>query len=225
MSITEGPISECYDNGRQTIFRYITGIFLQGLVDDTYQMFSAQLPGQSQTILFRPTPDAGQCVRRQLKLVPTVGEQIVRTNSIQFSPMSVDGPPEVEIPLDEDTLQYRFVGDMNEEGDETLVVGVQFLVGGSVKHGQRFRRPLKLAGMEQMDHDVSRISVMMLQVIGVPANDGKQQNILLGDISNSGICACPSCRCMRVDFGKWSRRLLKHCEKKGCGRSCQKEKL
>ena len=142
------------------------------------------------------------------------------TNSIRFSPMSVDGPPEVEIPLDEDTLQYRFVGDMNKEDDETLVVGIQFLVGGNVKHSQRFRRPLRLSGM---NHDVTRISVMMLQVIGIPANDGKQQNILLGDISNSGICACPSCTCMRVNFGKWSRRLLKHSEEKICAAAAAKK--
>ena len=39
------------------------------------------------------------------------------------------------------------------------------------------------------------------------ANDEKQQNILGGDISNSGIVPCTSCICERSHFGVWTERL------------------
>ena len=131
MAITEGPISECYENERQTLFRYVTGPFLQLLVDDSCQMFNAQLPGQSQTIMFRPTPDAGRCIRRQIRL-EQAEDLTVSERSVSLSPLPEDGPPAVEIPVGK-SLTYRFVvKHVEEEDDAMLVVGVQFLVDGRV---------------------------------------------------------------------------------------------
>ena len=173
-------------------------------------MFNARIPGQSQTIMFRPTPDDGRCVRRRINLEPAEGELIVSRQNVTFSPLAVDGPPDVEVPHGK-TLQYRFVCDIHDDmDDELVVVGVQFLVDGDVKHSQKYRRPMKLSGMDQVDE----IRVVSWQVIGIPANDGKQTNILFGSISVAGLCACPSCMCLRENFGKWPKLLLERCETK-----------
>ena len=122
--------------------------------------------------------------------------------SVSLSPLPEDGPPAVEIPVGK-SLTYRFVvKHVEEEDDAMLVVGVQFVVDGRVALTQKFRRPLKLVAT-----DAGLIRVAAWQVIGFPANDGKQTCILVGNISNSGICACPSCMCQRHNFGLWPERL------------------
>jgi len=89
-------------------------------------------------------------------------------------------------------------------------VGVQFIVGTEVKHNQQFRSPLYLD-----ESSLSDIKVEMQQVIGIPANDMKQQLILGGIPSNSCICACAACTCERENFGRISERLWKlECERR-----------
>ncbi len=80
---------------------------MQLLVDDSCFMFNAQLAGQSQTIMFQPTPDAGRCIRQHIRLELTNGELIVDRQNAMFSPLAVDGPPEVDLPIGA-VLQYCF---------------------------------------------------------------------------------------------------------------------
>ena len=62
--------------------------------------------------------------------------------------------------------------------------------------------------------EFDKIALHCVQVIGFPANDGKQQLIILGDISNAGICGCASCDCQREHFGVWSDLLWSHYQKR-----------
>ena len=111
------------------------------------------------------------------------------------------GPPEILIPLVAVKVGINIV--VGKE-DRSNVVGVQFVVGSEVVHTQRFRSPLKLN-----KDKVSDITLEIQQVIGIPANDGKQQNILAGISNNSTLCPCPACTREKSGFGKLSQRMWK----------------
>ena len=107
----------------------------------------------------------------------------------------------VDVPLDESKIDICLV---RKDDDENIAVGIQFIVRGEIKHTHCFRTPFRLEG-----HAIDDVCVECKQVVGYPANDGKQQLILAGIISNSCICACPTCTCQRGNFGVWCARIWK----------------
>ena len=188
ISITEGPVAECYENEAQTIFKYVTGKFLQGILDDGYQTITFRLGNHAQSAMLCPTPQAGRGVRRKI-IVRLADDKSVRREAVRFSPLSVSGPPEVSLPIDRNILHCRLVED-SADGGRHILVGFQLLNGGEEIHTQRFRKPFDLTNM-----DIGDIKIQCNQSIGIPGSDGKQQNLYLGDISNSEFCPCSTCNC------------------------------
>ena len=78
------------------------------------------------------------------------------------------------------------------------------MLHGEMVHTQRFRSPLDLTGMIMSD-----VTLQMQQVIGIPANDGKQQLILAGIPGCGCTGACPNCTSQRVKWNNPSERLWK----------------
>ena len=93
-------------------------------------------------------------------------------NDLSLTPSR--GPPENLIPLVTVKVCINII--VGKE-DRSNVVGVQFFVGSKVVQNQRFRSPLRLNKGK-----VSDITLEIQQVIGIPANDGNQQNLLAGNL-------------------------------------------
>ena len=103
--------------------------------------------------------------------------------------------------MDQNILYCCLVED-SVDGGRDIFVGYQLLHDGQEIHTQRFRKPFDLANM-----DTGEIRIQCNQSIGIQGSDGKQQNLYLGDISNSGLCPCSTCNCQRDFLGAWPDRL------------------
>ena len=201
---TSGGACEDYDNLKQTVYNhdYPTQPFLQGLLDDRYHMITINITGrQCQSFMFMPTPSIEEaCNNRPFHVQLLQFDSIVESEGL-FADLdaSAGGPPEINIPLDVQNLFVRFV---KSKGDDSVAVGFQLLIGHDVIHTQQFRTPMLLVDVQHSD-----ISTTITQVVGFPANDGKQQHIISGNIHCAGICLCTSCTCQREYGGIMSSRL------------------
>ena len=104
------------------------------------------------------------------------------------------GPPEVEIPLEASTVCVQFVTRSNRP---SLAIGLRFTVDDKPVYTQQFKRPITLPSDRCAE-------VRLMQVMGFPANDGKQSNQLSGNIGCQSICACPGCGQQQKFFGNWN---------------------
>jgi hypothetical protein len=185
---TSGGACEDYDNLKQTVYNhdYPTQPFLQGLLDDRYHMITINITGrQCQSFMFMPTPSIEEaCDNRPFHVQLLQFDSIVESEGL-FADLdaSAGGPPEVNIPLDVQNLFVRFV---KSKGDDSVAVGFQLLIGHDVIHTQQFRTPMLLVDVQHSD-----ISTTITQVVGFPANDGKQQHFISGNITVLGFVCVP----------------------------------
>jgi len=123
-----GPVSECYKNKADTIFApgCPTGPFLQGLVDDAYQMLAIHTPhNECRSILFKPTPGEAPCTRRKIgvEMLPdSMDESKVNFDS---SVSESGGVPEVPIPHGTESISVRLIVSRRKGVD--VAVGAQLI--------------------------------------------------------------------------------------------------
>ncbi|KAL7536007.1 hypothetical protein ACHAXR_006865 [Thalassiosira sp. AJA248-18] len=209
-----GPVMESYENEKETIFndKYPIRRTLQSWVYDSSFMLTIIVNSkrkQCQSIMVNPVPMKGICAERSfdaiLKLSLIGGNwDWVKESNIMFDDdtTSNGGPPELAVPVDEESISFKFV---TSDDSETTVVGVQFIVREEVKLSLRFRYPLHLTKEVRVDD----IKLSFQQVMGIPTHDGKQQNIAGGLMSNSAKYPCACCTCPKNHFNVMSERLWK----------------
>ena len=189
----------------ETIFdaEYPTGRFLQGLVDDAYFISIITTDNnQSQSIIFRTIPTHKVCEERSIdvELLPQLkNESKVGKFNDDHAPTGV--PSEVQIPLEVEKICAQLVV---KAGDASTGLGVQFLVDDRPVHTQPMRAPLKLK-----DGSINGVKTVLQQVLGFPANDGKQTGLLSGISTCSCLCVCTGCTVERENFGNMSECLWK----------------
>ena len=109
------------------------------------------------------------------------------------------GPREFCIPIDKNRIAVRIVTGKDNELDG---IGVQFVLHDEVVLTQKFRSKMDLKG-----RGISTIKLTMQQVMGAPANDGKQQLVLVGIPGPTCICECPACTLKRENWDTPIKRM------------------
>ena len=149
--------------------------------------------------MFHPIPKHGVCKNRQIG-VDFLSDMVVESDVAFDKDVSAHrGPPEVFIPIVENRIDVCIV---TGKYNELAGVGVQFVFHGEVVPTQKFRSTLDLNG-----RGISTIKLTMQQVMGTPANNGKQQLVLEGIPCPTCIFACPSCMCDRESWNAPSERM------------------
>ena len=197
-----GPACESYFNTGASIFDRTrpTQPFLQHLAFDSYLSVTVLVDSQVQTLqvhtlVFLPTPTQERLQNRQIE-ANLSDESVEAGAAFQFNPpeSSNGGPPEVSIPLDAVSVDFKFI---TKAGDRSIAVGLQFLVGGTPVHSLRFRKPITLStGCD--------VKVLIQQVMGFGSNDGKQGNQVMGGIGCQSKYCCPGCGQPRASRRKGS---------------------
>ena len=181
--------------------------YLQGVTHDSYQMVSAwvdgdihrhvlnedddrvdkkYIPSNCTCHLILPYPKLGPCAPRELEVEHFPTSINERDVSFDVQPRNEAGlPPKVKIATSQNQIKLRFVHSMD---DSELIIGYQVYSSGVNVSTLRFNDPLHLRGKK-----ISDINVASQQVIGFPANDGKQVLILTGQCYSSVLCSCPCC--------------------------------
>jgi len=219
-----GPVMESYNNELKTIFspEFPIRDIIQDWVYDSLFVLSIEVrtnsnKSQCQSITLKPSTFAGICVDRSIEAILEL-ESPMKISSVKDTDIEFDdkvsasgGPPEIDMPVDLQSMLVRLV---TSKDNEKIVVGVELKIGGDVKLRQKLREPLKLP--DNLDTSVNGdIKLSLQQVIGIPANDGKQQNIIAGICSNSCLSPCACCTTLKANFKQMTKRLWDRMKDRG----------
>ena len=193
-----GPVIENYENELESIFnpKYPIGRTLQDFCDDSFfvlrlRQASKYADRRCRCIMFKPSQ-----IRKKeaCSIAAELLDECVSESSVEFDEdESSEGcTVEVEIPLDTTKLSVRLV---TQDGNDKVAVGVQILRQATVIHSRRFLKPLHRTRTKGTGSWT--MNAQLMQVMGFPSHDMKQQVVLIGIPSNS--CKRPCTHCIEPD--------------------------